>query len=142
MAFGDTYPVRWAGRQAVVALPEHIDVSNAGPLREELLSMINRSAAALIRRVLPVAMARRRGPAHPAGPVRSARLGHQSQPRGRRAVMRWSTGEVTVERLLTAGHIERVQGVQADGASWLNRSRRGLVIRPPTSGASAEWPTA
>ena len=56
--------------------------------------------------------------------------------------MPWSTGEVTVERLLTAGHIERVQGVQADGASWLNRSRRGLVIRPPTSGASAEWPTA
>lgn len=40
--------------------------------------------------------------------------------------MRWSTGEATVERLLTAGHVERVQGAQADGASWLDRARRGL----------------
>jgi HEPN domain-containing protein len=40
--------------------------------------------------------------------------------------MRWSTGEVTVERLIAAGHVERVQGAQADGASWLDRARRGL----------------
>ena len=44
----DPYPVRWTGRQAVVALPEHIDVSNAGQIREELLWVINRGAAALI----------------------------------------------------------------------------------------------
>jgi HEPN domain-containing protein len=40
--------------------------------------------------------------------------------------MRWSTGEATVERLLAAGRVERVQGAQADGASWLDRARRGL----------------
>jgi HEPN domain-containing protein len=40
--------------------------------------------------------------------------------------MRWSTGEATVERLLATGHIERVQGAQADGDSWLERARRGL----------------
>jgi HEPN domain-containing protein len=40
--------------------------------------------------------------------------------------MRWSTGEAAVERLLAAGHVERVQGAQADGASWLDRARRGL----------------
>jgi anti-sigma B factor antagonist len=44
----DTYPVRWTGRQAVVTLPEHIEVANAGPIGEELLSVINRGAAALI----------------------------------------------------------------------------------------------
>ena len=44
----DAYPVRWTGRQALVALPEHIDVSNAGQIREELLSVINRGAEALI----------------------------------------------------------------------------------------------
>ena len=44
----DICPVRWTGRQAVIALPEHIDVSNAGPIREELLSVINRGAQALI----------------------------------------------------------------------------------------------
>ena len=40
--------------------------------------------------------------------------------------MRWSTGEATVERLAAAGHIERVQGAQADGGSWLERARRSL----------------
>ncbi|GEM_PF-1361533 len=42
----DSYPVRWVGLQAVVTLPEHIDVSNAGQIREELLSVINRGAGA------------------------------------------------------------------------------------------------
>jgi anti-sigma B factor antagonist len=46
--FKDTYPVRWVGRQAVVALPEHIDVSNAGKIREELLWVMNRGAAVLV----------------------------------------------------------------------------------------------
>jgi HEPN domain-containing protein len=40
--------------------------------------------------------------------------------------MRWSTGEATVERLLDQGSIEKVQGAQADGESWLERARRGL----------------
>ena len=40
--------------------------------------------------------------------------------------MRWSTGGAAVERLLAAGHIERVQGAQADGNSWLERARRSL----------------
>jgi anti-anti-sigma factor len=44
----DVCPVRWAGRQAVVTLPEHIDVSNAGQIREELLLVINRGAALLV----------------------------------------------------------------------------------------------
>jgi anti-sigma B factor antagonist len=41
-------PVRWVGRQAVVTLPEHVDVSNAGQIREDLLSVINRGAKELI----------------------------------------------------------------------------------------------
>jgi anti-sigma B factor antagonist len=40
--------VRWVGRQAVVTLPEHVDVSNAGQIREDLLSVINRGAKELI----------------------------------------------------------------------------------------------
>jgi anti-sigma B factor antagonist len=44
----DIYPVQWTGRRAVIALPEHIDVSNAGQIREELLSVINRGPGALI----------------------------------------------------------------------------------------------
>jgi anti-sigma B factor antagonist len=48
VVINDTCPVRWTGRQAVIALPEHIDVSNAGQIREELLWVINRGAAVLI----------------------------------------------------------------------------------------------
>jgi anti-sigma B factor antagonist len=44
----DSYPVRWAGRQAVVTLPEHVDVSNASQVREELLSVINLGTLLLI----------------------------------------------------------------------------------------------
>jgi len=44
----DIYPVRWTGQQAVVVLPEHVDLSHAGLIREELLSVINRGATALI----------------------------------------------------------------------------------------------
>ena len=42
------YPVRWSGQRATVTLPGHIDVSNAGPIREQLLTVINLGAADLI----------------------------------------------------------------------------------------------
>jgi anti-sigma B factor antagonist len=48
MFLEDFYSVEWAGGQAVVALPEHIGISNAGQVREELLSLINRGATTLI----------------------------------------------------------------------------------------------
>ena len=44
----DACPVQWAGRQAVVPLPEHIGLSNAGLIGEELLSVINCGATTLI----------------------------------------------------------------------------------------------
>ena len=44
----DSYPVRWTGGLAIMTLPEHIDVSNAGQIREQLLSVINRGATVLI----------------------------------------------------------------------------------------------
>lgn len=44
----DFYPVQWAGGQAIVTLPEHIGASNAGQVRDALLSVINRGATTLI----------------------------------------------------------------------------------------------
>jgi anti-anti-sigma factor len=41
-------PVQRVNRQAVVTLPQHIDVPSAGQIREELLTVISRGAAALI----------------------------------------------------------------------------------------------
>ena len=44
----DLFPVTWAGRQAIVTFPGQVDVTNAGPLRDRLLSVINRGASVLI----------------------------------------------------------------------------------------------
>jgi anti-anti-sigma factor len=44
----DLYPGRCAGRQAVVALPERMDESNAGQIQDELLSVIKGGATVLI----------------------------------------------------------------------------------------------
>jgi anti-anti-sigma factor len=44
----DLYPGRWVGRQAVVALPERVDESNAGQVQGELLSVIQSGATVLI----------------------------------------------------------------------------------------------
>jgi anti-anti-sigma factor len=41
-------PVEWHGRQAIVVLPEHIDLGNASPIRDQLLTLINRGAAAVV----------------------------------------------------------------------------------------------
>jgi anti-anti-sigma factor len=40
-------PVRWQGRQAVVALPDHIDVSNVSAIRDQLLAVLNRGVTLL-----------------------------------------------------------------------------------------------
>ena len=43
-----SYRVQCAGRQAMVTVPEPIEVSNTGQVRQELLTVINRGAATLI----------------------------------------------------------------------------------------------
>src|ERR1700745_777205 len=42
------FPVKWTGRQAVVAFPGHVGISNVDQLRDRLLAVINRGAAVLI----------------------------------------------------------------------------------------------
>jgi anti-sigma B factor antagonist len=44
----NTCPVRWAGQQAVVTIPQRVDVVNAGQIWDGLLSVINRGARVLI----------------------------------------------------------------------------------------------
>jgi anti-anti-sigma factor len=44
----DQFPVEWMGRWAIIRFPGNVDISNAGQLRDRLLSVINRGAAVLI----------------------------------------------------------------------------------------------
>jgi anti-anti-sigma factor len=48
MAPEDSYPVRWAGRVAVVALPQHLGLPNSAQVSEALLLVINCGADALV----------------------------------------------------------------------------------------------
>jgi anti-sigma B factor antagonist len=45
---GERYPVLWIGQVAVVMLPEEIDVTNAGPVQDELLAVLDQNAILLI----------------------------------------------------------------------------------------------
>jgi hypothetical protein len=40
--------------------------------------------------------------------------------------MRWGAGEADIDQPLAERHLERVQGAQADGGSWLDRARHAL----------------
>ena len=44
----EPYPVLWAGQQAVVVLPDRMDLSNAADIRTELLAVINRGPTVMI----------------------------------------------------------------------------------------------
>ena len=41
-------PVAWTGGRAVVAFPEHVDMSNAAQIREQLMGVFDRGAAVVI----------------------------------------------------------------------------------------------
>jgi anti-sigma B factor antagonist len=41
-------PVLWIGRVAVATLPAEVDVTNADPIRDELLSVVSQGAALLV----------------------------------------------------------------------------------------------
>ena len=45
---GESFPVTWSGRTAIVRLPGEIDLTNADAIREGLLSALNQAAAALV----------------------------------------------------------------------------------------------
>lgn len=44
----ENFPVLWAGPQAVVTLPQEIDISNAGLISDTLLAVLNRGVSTLV----------------------------------------------------------------------------------------------
>lgn len=39
---------------------------------------------------------------------------------------RWANGEATIEQQISAGHLQRITGAQADGGPWLDKARKTL----------------
>jgi anti-anti-sigma factor len=101
----DCCPVRWLehGRLAVAALPEHFDLSTAGPIREQLLTVINRGARTLI-----VDMSATISCDH-AGVAALARVYQRAAASG--TELRVVVSAPVVRRVLSIGHIDRLVSI-------------------------------
>ena len=91
----DPFPVEWTGRQAVVAFPGHVDISNVGQLRDRLLSVINRGAAVLI-----------------ADMTDTASCDHQAVEAVARACQRAAINGTQVRLVVTAPVVRRVLSIE------------------------------
>lgn len=91
----DSFPVEWTGRQAIVAFPSHVDVSNVGQLRDRLLSVINRGAAVLI-----------------ADMTGTASCDHSAVEAIARACQRAAISGTQVRLVVTAPVVRRVLGIE------------------------------
>src|ERR1700730_4716263 len=91
----DPFPVEWTGRQAVVACPVRIDVSNVSQLRDRLLAVINRGAAVLI-----------------ADMTDTASCDHQAVEAIARACQRAAINGTQVRLVVTAPVVRRVLSIE------------------------------
>jgi anti-sigma B factor antagonist len=113
----DTCPVRWDGQQAVVTIPERVDVSNAGQIGDELLSVINRGARVLI-----------------ADMTATASCDHAGAGAVVRAYQRGVTGGTQLRLVVTAQIVSRV--LSFSGVDRL------VCIYPSLEAATAAQPAA
>src|SRR5271165_4819913 len=136
----DPFPVEWTGRQAIVAFPGHVNVSNVSQLRDRLLSVINRGAAVLI-----------------ADMTETASCDHQAVAALARACQRAAMNGTQVRLVVTAPVVRRVLSIEgldrlvsiypsleaaigrgsANPANPANPARLqpdGLRLSPPSSG--------
>jgi anti-sigma B factor antagonist len=127
--------VQWAGRQAVVTLPEQIDVANADQIREQLLTVINRGATALT-----VDMTATLSCDH-AGADAVVRA-YQSALANGTQMQLVVTGH-TVRRVLSLNGIDRLipvyPSLEAATAAAAPAAAAGVMTGPGTAGADGRW---
>jgi anti-anti-sigma factor len=95
--------VAWAGRRVVVAFPEHVDMSNAAQIREQLLAAFDGGAAVVIADMSATAWCDHAGVDAVARACQRAVV--------RRVELRLVATAPTVRRLLAAEGLDRVVGV-------------------------------
>ena len=91
----DLFSVEWTGRQAIVAFPGHVGVSNVDQLRDRLLSVINRGPAVLI-----------------ADMTDTASCDHLAVEAVARACQRAAIGGTQVRLVVTAPVVRRVLSIE------------------------------
>jgi anti-anti-sigma factor len=124
-------PVAWAGRRAVVAFPEHVDASNAGQIREQLLAVFDRGAAVVIADMSATVSCGEAG-------VDAVNLAYQRAAM-RRAELRLVATASAVRRLLAAQGLDRLVPVYPSVEAAV---AAGEPDGPDPSGDSAPAPAA
>jgi len=140
-------PVAWADQQAVVAFPEHVDVSNAVQIREQLLAAFDRGAAVVIADMSATVRCDHAG-------IDAVARAYQ-QAAVRRADLRLVATAPAVRRLLTAESLDRlvpvyssveeaVAAAEPDGPERLGDPAPSAVAQPwparPRAGSGLSSP--
>jgi anti-sigma B factor antagonist len=97
---GECYPVLWIGQTAVVTLPAEIDITNAGQVREVLLSVLNQGAVVLIADLSKTTFCDSAGVSALARTFRRADASHSE--------MRLVVGTPAVQRVLAITGVDRL----------------------------------
>ena len=119
-------PVRWAGQQAVVTLPEHIDASNSGPIREQLLDLINRGAAVLIADMTGTVSC------EPGGADALLRAYHRASVSG--GHLRVAVAAPVVRRILDASGLDRLVSIYPTVQAAIAAGIPGVIPLAPRPG--------
>jgi anti-anti-sigma factor len=129
-------PVAWADQRAVVAFPEHVDVSNAAQIREQLLAAFDRGAAVVIADMSATVRCDHAG-------IDAVARAYQ-QAAVRRADLRLVATTRGVRRLLAAEGLDRLvlvySSVEAAVAAGEPDALDALG-HPAPSPAAPPWPT-
>ena len=124
--------MQWTGQQAVVTLPQHIDISNASQIREQLLWIINRGAAVLIADLTGTLSC------DYSGADALARAHHRAIANG--TELRLAVTAHAVRRVLTLNGFDRLVAIypDLDAAAAAGTGRREQPTRPADHAARTE----
>lgn len=115
-------PVRWVGRQALVAFPEHVNVSNAGQVGEQLVAALNDGADVVIADMSATASCDQAGAAAVAGAYQQAVV--------RQAELRLVLSAPGVRQFVSADGLDRLVAVYPSVEAALAAGSAGQSVRP------------
>lgn len=126
--------MQWMGSQAVVTLPEHIDRSNVGCVREQLLWVINRGAAVLVADLTGTVSC------DYSGADALARAHHRAAANGTK--LRLAVLADVVRRVLSLSGLDRLVSVYptVDGAIAAGDDRPRVPGEPATAATAPAGP--
>jgi anti-sigma B factor antagonist len=119
-------PVLWLGQMAVVSLPVEIDIANAGQVREDLLTVLNRGPVTLIVDMAGTTFC------DSAGVNAIVRAYQQAAACGAR--MRLVVSAPTVQRVLAITGVDRLIGTWPSVAAALTAADQPAQDEPAHAG--------